>query len=244
MEELVAVWLGGLDGATWWEQDADEPAYAASLMKLPLATAAETIDLERRVAVHADFDSASGPASARFTIERDDDQDDATWDAVGGTETLRELRRRAIVDSSNIAANLLLEAVGIPAVQQVLRDAGVSPRTMITRGIGDLAARDAGLANEVTARDLGRLLAHTPLAVEELMLGQRYRDGIPAGLPAGPRVANKTGWVDGITHDVAIVRPVDATPFVLTVLTRTADDHETAEKRVAAIAAEAWERRA
>ena len=244
MEELVAVWLGGVDGSTWCEQDADHPANAASLMKLPLAIAAEAIDLERRVVVHADFDSASGPGAGRFTIQRDDDHDDATGDAQGGTETLRELRRRAIVDSSNIAANLLLEAVGIPAVQQVLRDAGVSAVTTITRGIGDLAAREAGLANEVTARDLGRLLAHTPPAVEELMLTQRYRDGIPAGLPTGTHVANKTGWVDGITHDVAIVRPADATPFVLAVLTRTDDDHETAEKRVAAIAAEAWERRA
>lgn len=242
MEELVAVWLGGLDGVTWWEQDADEPAYAASLIKLPLATAAEEIDLERRVVVHGDFASASG--AGRFTIERDDDQDDASWDALGSTESLRELRRRAIVESSNIGANLLLEAVGVAAVQQVLRDACVSARTTVTRGIGDLAAREAGLANEVTARDLGRLLAHTPPAVEELMLRQRYRDGIPAGLPAGTHVANKTGWVDGITHDVAIVRPAGATPFALAVLTRTDDDHETAEKRVAAIAAQAWERRA
>ncbi|MFB9313693.1 serine hydrolase [Nocardioides plantarum] len=243
MEQLVAVWLGGLDGETWWEQDADEPAYAASLVKVPLATAAEVLDLERRVPVHADFASAAG---GRFTIERDDDQDDATWDALGSTETLGELRRRAIVESSNIATNLLLEQVGIAAVHDVLRAAGVSDRTTITRGIGDLAARDAGLANQVTARDLGWVLAHTPASVEEIMLGQRYRDAIPAGLPAGTHVANKTGWVDGITHDMAIVRPTDehgGAPFALVVLTRTDDPHEVAEKRIAGLAAEAWGRR-
>lgn len=239
-QELVAVWLGGLDGTTWWEQDADEPAYAASLVKVPLATAAEHVDLDQRVPVHADFASAAG---GRFTLEREDDQDDATWDALGSTETLRELRRRAVVDSSNIATNLLLEVVGVPAVQEVLREAGVSSRTTITRGIGDLAAREAGLANEVTARDLGRVLAHTPPAVEQVMLGQRHRDAIPAGLPAGTRVANKTGWVDGITHDMAIVRPDGAQAFALVVLTRTDDAHEVAEERIATLAAEAWGRR-
>lgn len=238
--ELVAVWLGDLDGTTWWEQDADEPAYAASLVKVPLATAAERLDLDHRVVVHADFASAAG---GRFALEREDDQDDATWDALGSTETLRELRRRAIVDSSNIATNLLLEVVGVPAVQAVLREAGVSERTTFTRGIGDFAGREAGLANEVTARDLGRVLAHTPPAVEEVMLGQRHRDGIPAGLPAGTRVANKTGWVDGIAHDMAIVRPSREAPFALVVLTRTDEPHETAETRIATIAAEAWQRR-
>lgn len=243
MEELVAVWLGGLGGETWWEQDADEPCYAASLLKVPLATAAEALDLDRRVEVRDEFDSAVG---GRFTIARDDDQDDATWDALGDTETLRELRRRAIVESSNIATNLLLAEVGVPAVQAVLRSAGVSGRTSFVRGIGDLAARDAGPGNDVTARDLGRVLAHTPPAVEALMLEQRYRDGIPAGLPAGVQVANKTGWVDGITHDMALVRPSAADggePFALVVLTRTDEPHEQAERRVAGLAAEAWGRR-
>ncbi|WP_170286071.1 serine hydrolase [Nocardioides rubriscoriae] len=242
-QELIGVWLGGLDGTTWWEQDADEPAYAASLVKVPLATAAEAVDLDTAVRVHDDFESAVG---GRFTIAREDDQDDATWDALGATETLRELRCRAIVDSSNIATNLLLEQVGVAAVQRVLADAGVSGRTRFTRGIGDLAAREAGLANEVTARDLGRVLAHTPTAVEQVMLGQRYRDGIPAGLPAGTHVANKTGWVDGLTHDMAIVRPTAAqggAAFALVVLTRTDDSLEVAEARIAALAAEAWERR-
>jgi beta-lactamase class A len=239
--------MGGLDATTWWERDADEPVYAASLIKVPLATAAERrhrrgeIDLDAEVPVHADFDSQV--AGERFALEQLDDQDDRTWAQVGGQETLRELRRRAVVDSSNIATNLLLERVGVPEVAAVLADAGCSARTTITRGIGDVAAREAGLTNEVTARDLGLVLTHTPAAIEAVMREQTHRDAIPAGLPAGTTVANKTGWVDGITHDMAIVRPEDGEPFALVVLTRTDLSNEAGDELIADLAAEAWGRR-
>lgn len=249
--DLVGIWMGSLDGTTWWERDADEPAYSASLMKLPIAVAAERrhrrgeIDLDAAVLQHDDLDSAV--PGARYVLDRDDDQDDATWDGLGTTATLRELRRRAIVVSGNLAANLLLEHVGLAEVAAVLADAGVSGATRITRGIDDGPARDAGHDNVVTARDVGRLLAHTPPEVERVMRDQHYRDAIPAGLPAGTLVANKTGWIDDHVHDAAIVRPTPeqgGEPFALVVLTRLAGTaYDDANARVAALAAEAWGRR-
>lgn len=234
MRDTVAVWLGGLDGTTWWEQDADEPVYAASLVKVPIAVAAGRLDLDARVAVRCDFESAV--PGERFVLREEDDQDPATWAEVGATQSLRELRRRMIVHSGNLAADLVLEAAGIAAVQDVL--------PAVRRAIGDRPAADAGVTNLVTARELGAMLARLPLEVEDLMLGQTYREGIPAGLPAGTRIANKTGWVDDHTHDLAVVRPDDGAPFALVVLTRLAG-LPTAEgnARIAAVAGEAWERR-
>lgn len=249
--DLVGIWMGGLDGTTWWEQDADEPAYSASLMKLPIAIAAERrhgrgeIDLDVEVLLHDDFDSAL--PGAHYVLDRDDDQDDATWDGLGTRATLRELRRRAIVMSGNLATNLLLEQVGLLEVDAVLADAHVSERTQITRGIDDAPARDAGRDNVVTARDLGRLLARTPGEVEDVMRAQAYREAIPAGLPPGTPVANKTGWVTDHTHDMAIVRPTleqGGEPFALVVLTRLAGvSYDDANARIAALSAEAWARR-
>lgn len=252
--DLVALWLGSLDGTTWWEQDADATVYSASLMKLPVATAAQRrhergelgdLGLDAEVLVHDDFDSVA--AGERYVLDRDDDQDDATWSDRGGRTTLRELRRRALVMSGNLATNLLLEAVGIDEVTAVLAEAGCSERTQVVRGIGDRPAQRAGISNVVTARDLGRLLAHTPPEVEEVLLGQRYRDAIPAGLPAGTMIANKTGWIDDHTHDMAVVRPTAAQggePFALVVLTRLAGtSYDEGNARIAGLAAQAWERR-
>lgn len=224
----VSVWLGGLDGTTWWEQDADVATYAASLVKVPAAVAAESLDLERRVTVHADFDSVV--AGERFVLREEDDQDPATWAELGASQSLRELRRRSLVDSGNLAADLVVEAVGLPAVQAVLPG--------VRRMIGDDAARAAGHDNLVTARSWGELLGRVPAGVEQVLLGQHHREGIPAGLPGGARVANKTGWVDDLTHDVAIVRPGDGAPFALVVLTRGAG-----YAAIADVARQAWERR-
>lgn len=218
----AAVWLGSLDGETWWEHDADSPRYACSLVKIPIAVAAEALDLDATVVVHDEFDSVV--PGERYRLRETDDQDPATWAELGGTQTLRELRRRMLVDSGNLASALVLEATG--------------PVPFVRRGIGDEPAQALGLTNEVTARRVGRLLAQVPPAVEAVLAGQRYRDGIPAALPAGTPVANKTGWIDGLTHDAAIVRPPDSEPFALAVLTGH-DGYDVVRE----VAREAWEHR-
>jgi len=231
---VVAVWLGSLDGTTWWEQDADEPVLAASLMKVPVAMAAEALDLDRSVAVHPDFDSVV--VGATFELDESWDQDPDTWADVGGEQELRELRRRSIVHSGNLATNLVMEQVGVAACTAVM--------AQVVRMIGDEPATDAGIVNEATARQWGELLGRVPDEVEDVMRGQTYRDGIPAGLPAGTAIANKTGWIDDHTHDMAIVRPEEGEPFALVVLTRLAGvPTEEGNARIAAVAREAWERR-
>jgi beta-lactamase class A len=110
--------------------------------------------------------------------------------------------------------------------------------------IGDEPATDRGIVNQASARQWGELLTRVPEEVEDVMRGQTYRDGIPRGLPEGTPVANKTGWIDGHTHDMAIVRPEDGQPFVLVVLTRLAGAPiDEGNARIAEVAREAWGRR-
>ncbi|MGH3445644.1 MAG: serine hydrolase [Nocardioidaceae bacterium] len=256
-DATVSVWVCGLDEAepAAYTREADTDHYAASTMKLPLLVAAYRrhergeLDLDRPVPVHNDFRSALD--GTPFSMRQDDDQDDETWAALGAELTLRELARRSIVRSGNLATNLLLERVGAGEVATVLTDAGCSGLTVLPRGLEDLAARDAGLLNRVTAADLGLVMralargeladAETCAAAEAVLADQEHRDKIPAGLPSGTYCANKTGWVDGVAHDVALVRPADRPPYVLAVCT-TADATETdASALIASISRVVWE---
>lgn len=249
---VVSVWLADLDGRVRHAQHVDEQHYAASLVKLPIALAAYRLhdrgrlDLDAPVRVHRDF--ASAVPGERFEMTEAYDQDPATWAAREAT--LRELVHRSLAHSGNLAANLVLERVGLAEVAAVLDEAGCSPATEVTRGIEDAPAQREGLTNRMTAYDAGRLLAGvgrgtlaSPAAcqeVERALLQQVHRDAIPRGLPEGLPVADKTGWVDGVRHDVALVRPQDRPAFVLAILTSGLPDAE-AERRIAELARSLWE---
>lgn len=251
----VSVWLSGVDGTVVHSQDADTEHYAASTMKLPLLVAAYRaheagdLDLDRPVPVHNRFASAAD--GTPYSLDHADDQDDETWARIGGLVTLRALAEHATVKSGNLATNLLLEQVGTAAVAEVLALAGASGTTTLPRGIEDAAAREAGLDNVVTAADLGAVLRgvaartlageQTCAAVEEVLARQEHRSGVPAGLPSGTYVANKTGWVDGVTHDVALVRPEDSDPYVLVVLTTVDLPEDEANALIAGASRAVWE---
>ncbi len=253
----VSVWCGDTHGRASYTRLPDARHYAASTMKLPLLVAAyrrherSEVDLDQAVSVRNRFASAFD--GSPFSLDQDDDQDDETWARVGGSSTLRRLVRHAIVRSGNLATNLALEQVGVGEVAAVLRDAGCTPGTVLPRGIEDAAARSAGLDNLVTAGDLAlvmcgvasRMLAgeETCREIESVLAAQEYRDGIPAGLPASTYVANKTGWVGGVSHDVALVRPEGADPYVLAVCTTSDLSEDEAARLIAAVSTTMWQER-
>ena len=249
-----SVWCGDLAGRPLLARDAGAPHYAASTMKLPLLVAAYRrhergeLDLDAPVPVHNRFSSALD--GSRFSLTQEDDQDDATWSRLGGQMSLRTLARHAIVHSGNLATNLVLEQVGADEVAAVLRDSGCSPATALPRGIEDAAARESGLDNVVTAADLGLVMAGvasgalagagTSRDIEALLAAQEYRDKIPAGLPPGTYVANKTGWVTGVAHDVALVRPEGGAPYTLAVCTTSGLAEVEASRLIAAVSEKIW----
>ena len=253
----VSVWAGDPAGPAWFTREPDTPHYAASTMKLPLLVAAYRraergeLDLDLSVPVHNTHRSAYD--GSVFALDQDDDQDDETWDRLGSSVDLRTLARHAVVRSGNLATDLLLEHVGTAEVAAVLRDAGCSPATVLPRGIGDAAAREHGLDNLVTAGDLARVIggvaartlarADTCEAVEAVLAGQQHREQVPAGLPDGTYVANKTGWVDGVAHDVALVRPDHGAPYVVAVCTTAEADEQTLYAVNAAVSRVVWEAR-
>jgi beta-lactamase class A len=233
----------------------DETHYAASTMKLPVLLAAlrreerGELDLDEGVDVHTEF--ASQAPGRSFEMDESEDSDPETWAAVGTVVPLRVVLHRMVTLSGNLATNLVLDRVGVAEVADVLAAAGCSSRTRIPRGIEDYPAREeAGLDNLVTADDLalvmvalaeGRLAGPAASAgAERILRAQTYRDGIPAGLPADLVIGNKTGWIDGVNHDVALVRPATGPAVALALLCTAPGTPEEREAGIARIAAAVW----
>jgi len=232
----------------------DATHYSASIMKLPILIAAQrlaergVLDLARPVPVHDEF--ASQNPGRRFRMNPDEDSDPATWAAAGNEQPLADLVHRMVTVSGNLATNLVLDEVGTAEVASVLADAGCSDRTAVVRGIEDYAAREIGLDNVITADDMTRLLValvqgrlagpEATAACEQTLQAQEYRNGIPAGLPADVTVGNKTGWIDGVNHDVALVHAPGLPPVALAVLCSAPGTPEEREAGIARIAEAAW----
>ncbi len=101
--------------------------------------------------------------------------------------------------------------------------------SVVSRGIEDSAAREAGLQNLVTARDLaltlqalvagtaaGRRSCHEIL---DVLAAQQINDAIPALLPAGRGLRTSPGGSRASrTTPASCTRP-DAAPFVVVVCT-------------------------
>jgi beta-lactamase class A len=251
-----SLWAGPLNGPPVAAHRSDVGHYAASTMKLALVIAAyreaETgqLDLDQTVRIRGDFASVVG--RERFAMDASEDSDPEPWRRIGTDVSIRWLCYRTIVRSSNLATNLVLDAIGIEPVNEVLAAVGATG-SVVSRGIEDCVARDTGLHNIVTAADLavtlqalyGDKVASRQSCQEILsvLLAQQINDAIPTGLPRGTKVAHKSGWVDGISHDAAIVYPGDTDPFVFVMCTTSELDEQAGLDLIASGAAAAWEDR-
>jgi beta-lactamase class A len=213
------------------------------------------LDLDGEVAVHEEFDSAAG-GGVTYRSTADYDNDPEPWRLLGRTAPLRWLVRRMIVRSSNLATNLVLERVGLDAVAAAWRAAGAR-HAVVTRGIQDEPAQQAGLANLVTASDLAGLMgalatgadprsgwSHvTPAgcrAMLEVLLAQESTEDVVRGLPPGTPVAHKNGWMGGIRHSAGLVDPPDAPQYVLVTCVTAPLSHAEGCGVVARVTAASW----
>lgn len=227
---------------------ADTAFHAASTMKIPvmievLRRAQQgAFTLDQGILLINQFRSLAD--GSPFTLDAKDDGDSTLYTRVGQRVPVRELLQLMIVRSSNFATNQLIELVGASHVTAGAHELGAT-RTQVLRGVEDQKAFDAGLINTITAGDLATLLTaiengkvlsgESSALMREILLAQEFNDKIPAGLPAGTRVAHKTGEITAVSHDAAIVYPAGRKPYVLVVLTRGIRDGKESAKLIADI---------
>jgi Beta-lactamase enzyme family len=199
-------------------------------------------------------EQANNEAERAEPDERSERADEAA-DPTSGVRLAAALRR-SITVSSNEGANLLMQAVGLEAVNLVLLEAGCD-HSVVERMVFDIAARDAGRTNRLTALDaaqlvwsirFGTIAADDALSylcevlraqTQRSMIAFALHDAIVRGEVV---VGNKEGQTSEVLHDVAFIEPVDADPFVLAVCTNGLTEHE-ATVAVRKVAMYAYEQR-
>lgn len=225
----VAVVFRTLDGQTTYSFRPDVRFHAASTMKIPVMIELfqqakdGKLRLEDPLVIRNEFHSIVD--GSPYELDPADDSETELYKAEGQTRTLSQLCELMITTSSNLAANLLIEKLGVKNIQATVHSLGAEGMKVL-RGVEDGKAFQKGLNNTTTAQALASLLtdmvtgrAVDPVAgkqMTEILERQHIQGGIPAGLPPGTRVAHKTGDITKIHHDAAIVYAPK--PFVLVIL--------------------------
>jgi beta-lactamase class A len=230
--QAMAVSIADLETGDEFRYHADRWFHAASTIKVAILVgvfgAIHRGDLlpQSRVHVRNRFLSAYDGSPYQVRLDRDANPD--VHREVGRTLRVMELCDAMITTSSNLATNLLLDLVGLDVLQRTLDGFGLDGIDL-RRGVEDERAFEAGINNRVTANGLVGLLrligqerAFSPVLSRQMLdvlLGQQFNSGIPAGLPRGAKVAHKTGEISTIAHDAGLVYLPDRKPYAIAVLT-------------------------
>jgi len=203
---VTVVELGGSDPLSW-SLDGGAVFTAASTYKLvALMMEAQNI--------------ASGSTDPNGLVCYQDSDYEAGWFddyAPGECFTRNELASRAAQQSDNTAGHMLVRDVG-----------GVAALNAWAASVGttDSAFSDpntttaADLAVLWTAEANGRLGGASAQAwLYPLLTGTTTEAGVPAGVPAGSTVVHKTGAIDAVENDAALVTTGPDGAYVLVVMT-------------------------
>ena len=198
--------LGGLDPITW-SVDGARVFTAASTYKLAaLMLEAQNI--------------AAGTTDPNGSVCYQESDYEAGWFddyAPGACFTRNELASRAAKQSDNTAGHMLVRDVGGASVLNAWAASVGTSSSAFFEGNTTTAADLAALWLAEANGDLGGAAAQAWLY--PLLTGTTTESGVPAGTPAGSTVVHKTGSLDAVDNDAALVMSGPDGAYVLTVMT-------------------------
>lgn len=170
------------------------------------------------------------------------------------TADIDTLLTQMITVSSNQATNTLVKTLGGGDAQAgftIVNDTAKAngfTETAMNDLLYDSGTHDSSL-KQTSVNDAGAFMAKvyrgqlvsTDVSSKmlDLLLGQTRRTKIPAGVPDGTKVANKTGEIPGTENDAAIVYGSKG-DYVLTVMSEDVDN-STAQANIRAISGTVWD---
>jgi beta-lactamase class A len=217
---LVALAARHVETARTWRHNERAVIPSASLIKLPILAAfweaaeAGRLDPAERTNVPA---GTSVEGTGVLKALAPDLQ--PTWS---------DLATLMITVSDNVATNLIIDRLGMGAIQAWIDKAGLAD-TRIERRMMDRAAMNAGRGNWTSAADMETLLSavaaeacvsgEASRAMRRALEAQQIQDRLPRRLGEDVRVASKTGNFTNVIHDAGIVTWPGGT-LVIAVLTQ------------------------
>jgi len=210
-----------------------EMFHAASTMKTPVMIEAFKQDangviyLQDSLIVKNSFKSIVD--GSEFSLDINRDSGDKAYEMIGKKDTYYNLVYDMIINSSNLATNIVIEKLDAKNVMKTMDELGAKS-IKVLRGVEDMKAFDAGLNNETNANDLMILFEkiaegnavnpHADSIMTEILLEQNHNDMIPKYLPHEVKVAHKTGGISGVLHDSGIVFLPNGKKYVLVILSK------------------------
>ena len=197
----------------------DRPFPSASVIKAAIACAAldaDGLDLSRPVAI-GDLDDTFY-CSILQAFEPDDQI------------PLKALIGLMLIVSDNPATTAILDAVGLDRVNSWLRMNGLAD-TNIAVGFDDASLGPPLRANLTTAHDCLRLLQligtdRRYAQIKHMLANNLRNERIPKLLPDTAVIAHKTGTLNGLMHDVALIESPDTAFYLIVLADSLPDDHD------------------
>jgi beta-lactamase class A len=202
---VISVAVKGISGANDFTYNADVVTSSASIIKVPILVAAMRQTAEGKLSPDTEFELPEARTRGTGVLR---------YMHSGIKLTLWDLLSLMIIASDNAATNMVVDSLGMEAVNAVMESMGYA-NTRLRRKMMDWAAIDKGLDNTCTAAEIADLLAR--IAKNEAACGQwdkaaldilrhnQDKDKLGMFLPEKAKIANKTGARQGIVHDCGII---------------------------------------
>lgn len=222
--------------------------HAASTMKTPVMietykqAAAGKFKLRDSILIKNKFKSIADGSS--YSLDSTDDSEHDLYKSVGARLPLHEILHRMITMSSNLATNNVVDLVGAGNANNTMHDLGAKD-IQVLRGVEDNKAFSKGMNNTTTAYDLMLIMESIALGkavnkeasdeMIKILLDQHFSDKIARDLPLGVKVASKSGWVTGVSHDSGIVFMPDGRKYVVVLLSTGVVNDDDANRTLASV---------
>jgi beta-lactamase class A len=225
-----------------------ETFHAASTMKTPILietykqAAAGKFRITDSVVVKNEFKSIVD--GSKYSLDSIDDSEHDLYTKVGMKLPLYDILHRMITMSSNLATNNIVDLVGAKNANATMRALGAKD-IQVLRGVEDNKAFEKGMNNTTTAYDLMRIMESIAMgkavnkeacdAMIKIMLDQHFTEKIAKNLPAGVKVASKSGSLTGVSHDSGIVFLPDERKYVVVLLSKGVQNNDDVNKTLAKV---------